>query len=288
MTPSRDRSLPQVPEAADIRAAEPWHAKAAQEVLRALATRHEGLREAEAKERLARFGPNSLPEAKSRSPLARFAAQFNNLLILVLLAAGAISGGLGHWLDATVILGVIGVQAVLGFVQEGKAERAAQDLVPGDLVLLEPGDKVPADLRIVRAKGLRVQEAALTGESVPVDKALELVDAAAPLAISLGSQGRMPSASCAARKMSGAPRMADVPGGTGTTLGTAKTNISAATARSCIAASRSATRMRSRLASLASTARISDSARPCSRACGTGSDSTKAVDCRGAATVQIG
>jgi magnesium-transporting ATPase (P-type) len=208
MTPSRDRPLPQVPapEAAETRLVQSWHAKPAEAVLRALAARHEGLREIEARERLARFGPNSLPEAKPRSPLARFAAQFNNLLILVLLAAGLISAGLGHWLDATVILGVILVQATLGFVQEGKAERAlsaiqgmlaprasvlregarrsiaAQDLVPGDLVLLEPGDKVPADLRIVRAKGLRVQEAALTGESVPVDKALEPVDAATPLA----------------------------------------------------------------------------------------------------------
>jgi len=208
MTSSRDRSLPEVlvPPAAESRADEPWHARPADEVLRALATRHEGLGETEARERLARFGPNSLPGAKPRAPLARFAAQFNNLLILVLLAAGAISGGLGHWLDATVILGVVLVQATLGFVQEGKAERAlsaiqgmlaprasvlregtrrsiaARDLVPGDLVILEPGDKVPADLRIVRAKGLRVQEAALTGESVPVDKAVEPVDAAAPLA----------------------------------------------------------------------------------------------------------
>ena len=194
------------PPAAESRADEPWHARPADEVLRALTTQHEGLRETEARERLARFGPNSLPGAKPRAPLARFAAQLNNLLILVLLAAGAISGGLGHWLDATVILGVVIVQAALGFVQEGKAERAlsaiqgmlapqasvlregtrrsiaAKHLVPGDLVILEPGDKVPADLRIVRAKGLRVQEAALTGESVPVDKAVEPVDAAAPLA----------------------------------------------------------------------------------------------------------
>jgi magnesium-transporting ATPase (P-type) len=183
-----------------------WHAMSADGVIGALATRREGLHEAEASERRARFGPNSLPKPKPRGPLARFAAQFNNLLILVLLAAGAVSGALGHWLDATVILGVILVQATLGFVQEGKAERAleaiqgmlaprasvlregtrrsiaAEDLVPGDLVILEPGDKVPADLRIVRARGLRVAEAALTGESVPVDKAVEPVEAAALLA----------------------------------------------------------------------------------------------------------
>jgi magnesium-transporting ATPase (P-type) len=183
-----------------------WHARPVDEVLSAHATGHEGLRETEARERLARFGPNSLPGAKPRSSFARFAAQLNNLLILVLLAAGAISIGLGHWLDATVILGVVIVQAALGFVQEGKAERAlsaiqgmlapqasvlregkrrsiaARDLVPGDLVILEPGDKVAADLRIIRAKSLRVQEAALTGESVPVDKSVEPVDASAPLA----------------------------------------------------------------------------------------------------------
>jgi len=183
-----------------------WHALSAEEVIAALRTRREGLRQSEALDRLSRHGPNRLPEPKRRGPLARFAAQFNNVLLYVLLGAAAISAALGHWLDASVIFAVVLVQAVLGFIQEGKAERAleairgmlaphatvvrdgtrqaiaAENLVPGDLVILEPGDRVVADVRIIRAKGLRLQEAALTGESAPVDKQLEPVDANAPLA----------------------------------------------------------------------------------------------------------
>jgi len=183
-----------------------WHALGADEALRALETPPDGLDEAGVRARLARFGPNRLPEPKRRGLLARIGAQFNSVLIYILLAAAAISGAMGHGLDAAVILVVVIVQATLGLVQEGKAERALEairgmlapvssvlrdgtrraipsgDLVPGDLVILEPGDKVPADLRIVRAKGLRLQEAALTGESVPVDKGTEPVDADAMLA----------------------------------------------------------------------------------------------------------
>jgi len=186
--------------------ARPWHALAAGETLAALESRTEGLREDEARERLRRHGPNRLPERPRRGPLARFAAQFHNLLLYILIGAAAISAALGHVLDASVIFAVVLVHATLGFVQEGKAERAleairdmlapratvlregarrtvaAEALVPGDIVVLEPGDRVPADLRIVRAKGLRLQEAALTGESVPVDKRVEPVEADAALA----------------------------------------------------------------------------------------------------------
>ncbi|MCX7893792.1 MAG: HAD-IC family P-type ATPase [Burkholderiales bacterium] len=183
----------------------PWHAMTAAEALAALEASPAGLTREAVTQRLARHGPNRLPEAKRRGPLARFVAQFNNLLIHVLLAAAAITAAIGHFTDAAVILGVVVVNAVIGFVQEGKAERAleavramlaetatvlrdgarhtiaAAELVPGDIVLLASGDKVPADLRLLRAKNLRINEAALTGESVPVDKGVEAVAADAPI-----------------------------------------------------------------------------------------------------------
>ena len=158
-----------------------------------------GLTSAEAAARLDRFGPNRLPEAPRRGPLARLVAQFNNPLILVLLVAGVVTALLEHYLDAAVIFGVVVINAVIGFVQEGKAEGAleavramlatratvlregqrhevdATELVPGDLVLLESGDRVPADLRLVRVHNLRVEESALTGESVPAEKSVEPV-----------------------------------------------------------------------------------------------------------------
>lgn len=159
----------------------------------------------EAAARISQFGPNQLPAAKPRGPVRRFLAQFNSLLIRVLLVAAVITGALGHFADTTVILMVAVFNAAIGFIQEGKAERAlqairqmlspratvlrdghrksvpAEELVPGDVVLLEPGDKVPADIRLTRVKGLRVQEAALTGESVPVDKSIASVAVQTPL-----------------------------------------------------------------------------------------------------------
>ena len=136
----------------------------------------------------------------------RFLLQFNNLLIYVLLGAAALSLAIGHVVDSLVVLGVVLINALVGFLQEGRAERAleairgmidphasvvrdgrrttvaAEDIVPGDLVLLDAGDRVPADLRLVRARNLRIDEAAMTGESVPVDKATEPVRADASLA----------------------------------------------------------------------------------------------------------
>jgi P-type E1-E2 ATPase len=130
----------------------------------------------------------------------RFFMQINNVLIYVLLAAAVGKVLLGEWLDASVILGVVIINALLGFIQEGKAEKAldsirnmlsaeamavrdgktrmipAEELVPGDVVLLQSGDKIPADLRLCEVKSLRVEEAPLTGESVPVDKIEEAVD----------------------------------------------------------------------------------------------------------------
>jgi magnesium-transporting ATPase (P-type) len=178
---------------------ESWHFKSANAVLASLVTNPDGLSREDATSRLVKYGPNRLPVAKPRGPLIRFFYQFHNVLIYVLIVASAITAMLGHWVDASVILGVVLINAAIGFVQEGKAENAlkairqmlsqnamvirggrqmtirAEELVPGDIVLLQSGDKVPADLRLFRVKGLQVQEAALTGESVAVEKTTEPV-----------------------------------------------------------------------------------------------------------------
>ncbi|MFB4307160.1 cation-translocating P-type ATPase [Actinomadura sp. GTD37] len=153
-----------------------------------------GLASAEAAARLEREGPNTLPAARGRGPVLRFLLQFNSPLIYVLLAAALVTGLLGEHVDALVILGVVVVNAIVGFVQESRAEKAltalaamarttavavrdgapvevpAAELVRGDLVALEAGDKVPADLRLLRTDELAVDESALTGESAPVAK----------------------------------------------------------------------------------------------------------------------
>ncbi|MGE0225963.1 MAG: HAD-IC family P-type ATPase [Acetobacteraceae bacterium] len=176
-----------------------WHAVAAEEALRELGSRRAGLSDEEAADRLSRQGPNRLPAAKPRPAWRRFLAQFDNMLIYVLMASAAITAGLGHGVDAGVIAGVVVINAVIGFIQEGRAERAldairdmmtatasvirdgrrtsvnADTLVAGDVVLLEAGDRVPADLRLLRSSSLRIEEAVLTGESVPVDKAVDPV-----------------------------------------------------------------------------------------------------------------
>jgi magnesium-transporting ATPase (P-type) len=177
-----------------------WHALAATEVERRLQTDPaKGLDAKEASQRLAKYGPNRLPEGKKQSSFRKFLHQFNNILVYVLLGAGFVKLMVGLWLDASIILGVVILNALLGFVQEGKAEKAldsirnmlsaeartvrggetrmipSEELVPGDIVLLESGDKIPADLRLVDVKNLRTEEAALTGESVPIDKTSEAV-----------------------------------------------------------------------------------------------------------------
>ena len=180
--------------------------KNADEVARALgADINNGLTSQEAARRLEQYGRNSLPAPKRRGPWLRLALQFHNPLIYVLLAAGAVTFGLKDYVDAGVIAAVVLINAVIGFIQEGKAEKALEAvsamlasratvlregeqheidaalLVPGDIVLLESGARVPADLRLVRVKNLRVNEAALTGESVPVDKGTEPVAGDAPI-----------------------------------------------------------------------------------------------------------
>ncbi|AVZ78981.1 carbonate dehydratase [Zoogloeaceae bacteirum Par-f-2] len=192
--------------AATSAAQKPPHAACADEVLRTQGVlAHLGLDAATAAERLRQYGPNTLPQPPRRGPLARFMLQFHNVLIYVLLAAGVITALLGHLIDSGVIFGVVLINAVIGFIQEGKAERAldairnmlslraqvlrdgrrldiaADRLVPGDIVFLASGDKVPADLRLIEVRGLRVEEAALTGESVAVDKSVEPVAAQAAL-----------------------------------------------------------------------------------------------------------
>ena len=183
-----------------------WHAETPDDVFRHLETGENGLEETDIEARLSRFGPNKLPEVKPTHPFIRFLAQFHNVLIYVLLGAALTTALLGHWIDTAVIAGVVLINAIIGFVQEGKAENAlrairlmlspqamvlrsghrktvdAANLVPGDVVLLQSGDRVPADLRLFRTKGLMVQEAALTGESVPVEKDTDVLAAATVLA----------------------------------------------------------------------------------------------------------
>src|SRR5215813_1246196 len=179
-----------------------WHAVAVDDVVERLATDiGKGLAADEAGKRLQKYGPNRLPEGKRRGPFMRFLSQFNNILVYVLLGAGFTKLMLNLWVDAAIIFGVVILNALLGFFQEGKAEKAlesirnmlsaeartlrggetrmiaAEQLVPGDIVLLESGDKIPADLRLIDAKNLRTEEAALTGESVPADKSTAAVSA---------------------------------------------------------------------------------------------------------------
>ncbi|QUR67834.1 cation-transporting P-type ATPase [Mycobacterium spongiae] len=171
------------------------HGLPAHEVVLLLETDpHRGLSGDEAAERLERFGLNRLPPAATAGLLVRILRQFHHPLIYVLLAAGMITAGLKEFVDSAVIFGVVIVNAIVGFIQESKAESALEglrsmvrtrakvvrdgrerivasdELVPGDLVVLEAGDKVPADLRLVRESELFVNESALTGESAPVSK----------------------------------------------------------------------------------------------------------------------
>src|SRR5499433_2482810 len=182
--------------------ATPWHALAVDEVLKRLTTSTgKGLDGGEASTRLQRYGPNRLPEGKKRTAFSRFFSHFNNMLAYVLIAAGFTKVMMNVWIDAGIIFAVVILNALLGFIQEGKAEKAldsirnmlsaeartlrggetrmipAEQLVPGDIVLLESGDKIPADLRLSDVKNLRTEEAALTGESVPAEKSSDPVSA---------------------------------------------------------------------------------------------------------------
>jgi len=183
-----------------------WHSLATDRVMQRLASGARGLGVEEAAERLARYGPNRARPPERPGPVLRFLRQFHNFLIYVLLASSVILAILAHWLDASVVFGVTLINALIGFIQEGKAEHAFEsiqkllapiagvvrngnrvsvptdELVPGDLVLLEAGDRVPADLRLLRAKALEIEEAVLTGESMPVEKGPLPVRGDAPVA----------------------------------------------------------------------------------------------------------
>jgi Ca2+-transporting ATPase len=173
---------------------EQWHSISPDEALQALDSKRAGLTAAEARARLLQYGPNQLKGKKKTPPLLVFLRQFLSPLIYVLLVAAVISIIVQHFIDAWVILGVLLLNAIIGFVQETRAERAmealiqmaapkarvrregnirmvpAGEIVPGDILLFETGDKVPADARLIEASNLKVNEATLTGESVPVDK----------------------------------------------------------------------------------------------------------------------
>ena len=176
-----------------------WHSRECADVLADLRSDVQGLSRQTAAERLRDHGLNPLPQPPRQGLMVRFLLHFHNVLIYVLLASAAVTALLGHWVDTVVILAVVLLNAVIGLVQEGKAEKAmdairhmlaptaavirdgkrqsvpAESLVPGDVVLLESGDRVPADLRLFKARGLSIQEAILTGESVPVEKGVAAV-----------------------------------------------------------------------------------------------------------------
>lgn len=181
-----------------------WHAMSADETVKKLSSSPKGLSTDEAQRRLQSFGPNELPAPNTVPVWRRFLRHFNDPLIMLLIAAAVISVLFHHYVDASVILAVVIINAVIGFVQEGKAEESlaalrsmlsptarvlrdgervilpVEDLVPGDVLLLEAGDRVPADARLMHARGVRVDEAVLTGESVPAEKhTAEVADDAA-------------------------------------------------------------------------------------------------------------
>lgn len=176
-----------------------WHAVSKEDVFREVSSSLEGLSEEEAKERLLKYGLNEIKKEKTTSPLKIFAEQFNNVLIILLLAATVLSLLVGEILDALVIFVIVVASAGLGFVQEYRSEKAIQflqklaapaatvirggkekavsskDVVPGDIVVLRAGDRVPADLRLLEVFNLKIDEMSLTGESLPVDKETKVI-----------------------------------------------------------------------------------------------------------------
>ena len=181
---------------------ETYHTLGKDEALAALHSGESGLSAQEAASRLARYGKNELKEGKRKSLLQKFLEQFKDFMVIVLLAAAIISGFLGEIADAAIIFLVVALNAVLGVFQEAKAEKAldalkqmaapyarvkrdgriaavrADELVPGDIVLMEAGDYIPADVRLIEAARLKIEEAVLTGESVPAEKTIQPLEQA--------------------------------------------------------------------------------------------------------------
>lgn len=174
--------------------AKPWYSRETDEVLSALESGRGGLSGAEVKRRREKYGSNLLKEKKKKTPFKMFLDQFSDFMILVLIAAAIVSGMIGDLKDTIAIAVIVILNAVIGFVQEYRAERAmaalkkmaspnatilregvpaslpAAELVPGDVVILEAGKIVPADMRLIESAQLKIEEAALTGESIPVEK----------------------------------------------------------------------------------------------------------------------
>jgi cation-transporting ATPase F len=178
-----------------------WFSLDSKEIIEQLETDQEkGLSSDEAKRRIENFGRNEISKKKKKSALELFLQQFNQPLIYILLVATAVTLYLGEYIDAIVIFAVVLVNAIVGFIQESRAKQAieslskelatesqvlrdgkkqkvnAEEIVPGDIVLLESGDRVPADMRLFKAKNLKINESALTGESVAVEKSTETVE----------------------------------------------------------------------------------------------------------------
>ncbi|MEA1977728.1 MAG: HAD-IC family P-type ATPase, partial [Chloroflexota bacterium] len=193
--PSSEQPLDAVVNGEDI-----WHVLEATEIVHALQTSpKQGLSEEEARRRLEQFGPNELEEAEKPSLFRLILEQFKNFIVIVLIVAALAAALLGDYIEAAAILAIVVLNAILGVVQERKAEEAlaalrrlaapdalvlregrrqtcpARELVPGDVVFLEAGNFIPADLRLIETVNLRIEEAALTGESVPVTKDAHLV-----------------------------------------------------------------------------------------------------------------
>ncbi|MGR9014841.1 MAG: cation-transporting P-type ATPase [Gammaproteobacteria bacterium] len=184
-----------------------WHSQSSEALTACLHVDiKRGLSETEAQRRLNQYGSNRLTPRRGKSPLRLLFEQFHQPLIYILLVAAAVTAFLQEWVDSSVIFGVVLVNAVIGFIQEANALKAidalsrimnvsatvlrdgqrrtisAHELTPGDVVLLQSGDKVPADLRLLQVRELQIDESALTGESVPVEKRLAVLDAATVLA----------------------------------------------------------------------------------------------------------
>jgi P-type Ca2+ transporter type 2C len=183
-----------------------WHNLSIENIINQLSSSLGGLTTSEVNHRIAQYGQNQLTGKKRVSPIIIFLRQFLSPLIYVLIAAAVIKVIVGSYIDACVILGVLVLMATIGFIQETRAEKAmeallelaapkakvrrdgqvitcpAKEIVPGDIILLEAGDKVPADARLIELSNLKVNEAPLTGESMPVDKHTDLLDTSISIA----------------------------------------------------------------------------------------------------------
>jgi Ca2+-transporting ATPase len=186
-------------------ASESWHAMDSEEALKALNSNEKGLSQEEAQKRLAEYGPNELQKEERASPIRMFLEQFTDILIIILLIATGLSVAIGEIIDAIVIMAIVIATAVLGFVEEFRSEKAVEalkkmtaptamvlrdgkevkiaaiEIVPGDVVFLYTGDKVPADARLIKSINLKIDEAPLTGESAPVNKDINVCNAEVPV-----------------------------------------------------------------------------------------------------------